>query len=154
MKSFKDGEGREWVLSVNVSSIQHVRDDLKVDLLQVADGKLIERFMSDPILVGDIAWCLCREQAEGRNITETQFASAMGGDAIEQALTALLEEIIDFFPSRKRDVLRKAFARLTALQDELIDIAEARIDSKELDDEIGQALASLAKGLYGKGVSE
>ncbi len=39
-----------------------------------------------------------------------------GGDAIDSATTALLEELVDFFPKGKRELLAKALGKLKTLE--------------------------------------
>jgi hypothetical protein len=54
-----------------------------------------------------VIYCICKPDADAQNISDEDFGNAMGGDAIEHATTALLEELVDFFPEAKRLVLRK-----------------------------------------------
>mgnify|MGYP005827549127 CR=1 FL=1 len=47
MKTFTDNAGRTWTIQVNVDAIRRVRDLLKVNLLEVVEGKLLEQLISD-----------------------------------------------------------------------------------------------------------
>ena len=42
------------------------------------------------------------EAAEKQKISDEDFGRGLGGDAIDSATTALLEELVDFFPQRRR----------------------------------------------------
>jgi hypothetical protein len=66
----------------------------------------------------------------------------MAGDAIEHATTALLEELVDFFPQGKRRVLHKALAKLQAVEARAVEYAQARLEDPELDRRIEAALNS------------
>src|SRR5687767_1850112 len=116
MKTFQDNAGRTWTVQVNVDAIKRVRDLAKVDLLEVVEGKLIERLVSDPILLCDVLYCVCKVEADAQGISDGDFGRAMGGDAIDGATAALLEELVGFFPQGRRKVLAKALAKLRNLE--------------------------------------
>ena len=99
MKLFKDNEGRQWQVVVNVATLKRVRDLTKTDLLDVVNGDLIQRLTLDPVLLVDCLFALCKTQADQRNVTDVQFGEGMAGDAIDAATTALLEPRATFEPT-------------------------------------------------------
>ncbi len=115
MKSFTDNKGRTWTLEVTVATVKRVRALCKVDLNSIVEldknnkpsAELLERLSSDPVLLVDVLYAVCKPQADKLGITDEDFGESMAGDAIEQATTALLEEVIDFFPESKRMVMQK-----------------------------------------------
>lgn len=115
MKSFTDNTGRTWTLVVNVSAIRRVRALCGVDLCSIVEldkdnkpnTELLERLSTDPVLLVDVLYAVCKPECDGRNVSDEDFGSAMAGDAIEHASSALLDEIIDFFPRTKRMLLQK-----------------------------------------------
>lgn len=150
MKTFKDNADRTWTVTVNVDAIKRVRSLLNIDLMEAVEGKLIERLIGDPVLLCDVIYCVCKEDADAKGITDEEFGRAMAGDAIELATTALLEELVDFFPQGKRQLLRKALAKLETLQETMLAVVSERLDSPELD---AQLLAELRKLGDSSGVS-
>ena len=142
MKTFKDNADRTWTVTVNVDAIKRVRSLLSIDLMEAVEGKLIERLIGDPVLLCDVIYCVCKEDADAKGITDEEFGRSMAGDAIELATTALLEELVDFFPQGKRQLLRKALAKLETLQETMLAVVSERLDSPELD---AQLLAELRK---------
>ena len=142
MKTFKDNADRTWTVTVNVDAIKRVRSLLSIDLMEAVEGKLIERLIGDPVLLCDVIYSVCKEDADAKGITDEEFGRAMAGDAIELATTALLEELVDFFPQGKRQLLRKALAKLETLQETMLAVVSERLDSPELD---AQLLAELRK---------
>ena len=143
MKSFNDNAGRTWTVQINVDAIKRVRDLVNVNLLEVVDGKLLERLISDPILLCDVIYALCKVDADQKNISDVDFGRAMGGDAIETATTALLEELVDFFPPARRKLLAKALGKLRALEIAAIKAVDAKLDSAELEQRMQAELARL-----------
>ena len=118
MKSFTDNLGRTWTLVVNVAAIKRVRALCGVDLNAIVEidknnnptAELLERLSTDPVLLVDVLYAVCKPECDSKNITDEDFGAAMAGDAIEQATAALLDEVVDFFPTAKRAALQKILA--------------------------------------------
>jgi hypothetical protein len=145
MRTFCDNAARTWTVQINVDAIKRVRDLAQVNLLEVVEGKLLERLISDPVLLCDVIYCVCKPEADAKAIADTDFGRAMAGDAIDSATTALLEELVDFFPQGKRRVLSKALAKLKALETAALTAVETRLDSPELEKRMAAQLAELAE---------
>ena len=143
MKTFTDNTGRAWSLAINVDAVKRVKALVNVDLLQAVEGKLIEQLVADPILLCDVVFCLCKPQADQLGVSDEDFGRAMAGDAIEQATSAMLEELVDFFPSRRRALLTKAVGKFRTLQETVLTAAEARLDSGLIEKRLAVELAAL-----------
>jgi len=141
MKTFTDNAGRTWTVAINVECIKRVKTLLSVNLLDAIEGKLIEKLVSDPILLCDVIFAICKPEADTKEISDEEFGRAMAGDAIDNATTALLEELVDFFPSGKRQVLAKALAKLKTFQSKAVETASKRLDDPRLDQQL-EALLS------------
>lgn len=128
MRSFKDENGKPWTLSINVGTVKKVRGLAKVDLLDLRDGNLFSELSSDPVKLGDVLWVLCEDEAKAAGIDEIAFGRALAGDALEAATTALLEEIVDFFPKPQRDILRKALAKGREMQERTLAKTMRQVD--------------------------
>ena len=143
MKTFKDNAGRSWTITVNVDAIKRVRSLLDVNLMEAVEGKLLEQLVTDPVLLCDIIYVLCKPKADAQQISDEDFGRAMAGDAVEHATTALLEELVEFFPLPKRRLLTKALEKLKTLEAKALEVAEKRLDSPELEAEMEAALKEL-----------
>lgn len=141
MQTFTDNAGRVWSVAINVNAIKQVKALAGVDLLETVGGKLLERLVSDPVTLCDVLYALCKSEADAKGLTDEDFGRSMGGDAIDGATTALLEELVSFFPSRRRTILQKALSKLRTLESKILTAAEARIDSPEIDKAIEKMLA-------------
>ena len=141
MKTFNDATGRVWTLAINVDAIKRVKSLVSVDLLDAVNGKLLEKLVSDPILLCDVLYSLCKPQADASGVSDSDFGRSMAGDVIDLATQAFMEELVDFFPSRRRTVLQKALAKLKNLEAKVLTAAEAKMDSPEIDAVIEKMLA-------------
>jgi len=140
MKTFHDNKARKWAITLNIDALKRVRSLLDVDLMDAVNGKLLERLIIDPVLLCDVIYCVVKPDADAKEITDEDFGRAMAGDAIERATNALLEELVDFFPERKRLVLTKALAKLDKFENLAIEAADRRLESGELDRQMEAAL--------------
>jgi len=160
MKTFNDNAGRTWTVSINVDAIKRVKGLLDINLLDVASGEskgndrgLLGRLSGDPILLCDVLFALCKPEADTRKVSDEEFGRGMAGDAIDHATTALLEELVDFFPQAKRRVLDKALRKLRTLEARVLDVAERKLDSPALDRAVEAALAELPGAVIDEGTA-
>ena len=141
MRTFQDRAGRTWSVAVNVDAVKRVRSLLSVDLLELGEGKLLEKIAADDVMLVDIIYVLVKPEADTQKVTDVDFGRAMAGDAIDTAWKAFLEELSDFFRSpAKRRVLRKALAKLDVFETKAMDFAEKRLDSLDLERQLDEAL--------------
>jgi hypothetical protein len=153
MKTFPDTTGRTWTVAVTVDAIKRVRGLANVDLMTVIDGKLVGRLSTDPVLLVDVLYALCKPEADAAGVSDEDFGRAMAGDAIGLATDALLEDLADFFPSARRTVLRKALAKTRAVEARAGEIAGAKIDAMDVEDLMRRALGGSAGSSPGPSAS-
>jgi hypothetical protein len=143
MKTFTDNAGRTWTLAINVDVLKRVRGLVDVNLLDIIDGKLIERMYRDPVLLCDVVYAVCKPEADARSVSDEDFGRAMAGDAIEQATKALLEELVLFSPSpRDRASLQRVLETTWRVMDRARDLVEARLATVDAEQIVAQALAT------------
>ncbi len=151
MKTFTDNTGRTWTLSVTVGTIKRVRALCGVDLANiitiVPGGKpkvdLLEQLASDPVLLVDMLYAVCKPEADSKGISDEDFGRAMAGDAIEFATGALLDEVIDFFPAVKRQVFSKILNATRRFETKSKQALEEFLKDPELDGRIDAAIEAL-----------
>ncbi len=132
MKTFTDNAGNTWSLSITVDAVKRVRSLLSVNLMDVIEGTLLEKLSEDPVLLCDVLFAVVKPEADAKGITDEQFGRAMGGDAIEAATAALLDDLVDFFPSQRRKLLGRALAKFKTFEEKAMKHANAKLDA--LDD--------------------
>ncbi len=136
MRTFNDNAGRTWTIAINVDTIRRVRSLVSVDLLEAVEGKLIERLAGDPILLCDVIYVICKPEADSRSITDEDFGRSMAGDAIEHATTSLLEELVDFFPKSRRQLLSKALVKFRHLETKAIELVNQQLDDPLMEQKL------------------
>ncbi len=153
MKSFTDNQGRAWTLVVNVAAIKRVRALCDVDLNAIVEidkdnnpsTKLLERLSSDPVLLVDVLYAVCKPDCDQKNVSDQDFGAAMAGDAIDHATAALLDEIVDFFPEAKR----LAFKKILSATRRFEEIAKKRLETMLQDGKFEEKLVSELERLTG-----
>ncbi|MBN2559363.1 MAG: hypothetical protein JXQ75_00330 [Phycisphaerae bacterium] len=149
MKTFKDTAGRVWSVQLDVAALKRVRSLLNVNLLEVIEGKLIDRLSGDPVFLCDVLYAVVKIEADAQKVTDEDFGRAMGGDALDGATAAFLEELVDFFPQARRRLLRRTLEKLGVFQAKALAVAEQRLASPELDAKFESALAELGSSSGG-----
>ncbi len=137
MKNFRDNKDREWTVSVNVTTVKRVKDLLDVDLMTlVAEDAnptehLLYRLYTDPVLLCDVVYVVCKPDADSQGVSDEDFGKAMAGDAIDRATAALLEEIVNFSPNpRDRSRLRRVLETTATMLDKAQDLLDRRLDTE------------------------
>jgi hypothetical protein len=149
MKTFTDNAGRTWTIVLTVNEVKRVKALLPgADLMAgVADGTLLERIGNDFVFMCDVVYAVVKPQADALKVTDEDFGRAMAGDCLEKAATALVEELVDFFPEAKRRLLAKAWAKLRNLHTTVTDRVMTELDSPELDNRLKDEIeAFFARG--------
>lgn len=134
MRQWDDDKGETWTIDIHVGAIKRVRAATEVDLAAALEGKVLERLAEDVALFVDILWVLSADQAEKKDppCTEEDFASHLRGDAIDRATEAFLQELVDFFPQRRRKSLRKILEKRDLLEEKLLSLAETKMDDPRI----------------------
>ena len=153
MKSFTDNAGRTWMVTVNVAAIKRVRALCGVDLNAIVEmdeknnpsTKLLERLSTDPVLLVDVLYAVCKNEADTQGITDEEFGMAMAGDAIDHATAALLDEVVNFFPEAKR----QAFQKILSATRRFEKIAREKLESLICNSRFEEDLVSKLEQLTG-----
>ena len=143
MQTYRDNAGRTWTVAIDVAAIKRVRALIGYDLLSMLNGNGSQRLITDPVLLVDVLYALCRPEADRLSVTDEEFGRSMAGDAIEHATQALLEELVSFCPNpRDRKNLRRAVSAMWTTMEKARDVMESRIES-DLESEMNRRLAAL-----------
>jgi len=135
MHVFRDAAGREWSLTISIATVKRIKALAGVNIVEeISNARLLERLCVDPVLLCDILYAICKPDADRLGVTDEQFGQALAGDAIEAATNAMLQELVDFFPTRRRAVLKKALAAAEKMDEAQLAAVEKKIDAMALVD--------------------
>lgn len=104
MKAFKDNEGREWAIKINIGSARRVREQTGHDLLNIEQGDppLIQVLGTDAMTLAEVILAIITPQMEERDMTEDDVYDAFDGAVTRDAEAAFWDELRDFFQAQGR----------------------------------------------------
>lgn len=153
MQTFTDKNGKKWVIELNVGTARKVLAECNVDLINVLDfdekkneKNVLERLAEDPILLADVLYSLCGEQAKKENIDDFAFATLFNAQTIIEATEALMEEVINFSPPVRQKVLRKIYETGKSLMGKMEQEVEKALESPEFANILEEELQNLSTG--------
>ena len=152
MKIFKDNSGREWKISITVEAVKRVRSLCGINLLDVikieekkVTADLLDQLATDPVLLVDVIFCICRPQADELNVSDVEFGESMTGDTVEAATAALMEELINFFPEAKKKILRLILDTGSRIKRQALLTVDKLLASPELEEAISKLENDVSK---------
>lgn len=126
MPKFTDNQGREWSVYIDIPIARKIRKQLDVNILDIA--KALPELAADPILLCDVLFLACQDQASQKGVTDEEFGRSLVGDAIGQASEALVDALINFSPPRQREMLQNLKMISMKLQDQQTGMVQQTID--------------------------
>ncbi len=142
MASFKDAQDREWTVRIDVNALKAVRDELDFDLLTQQGAEQLAKLAADPILLVATLYVLCKDQIDERELSPEEFGAAFLGEAIAEAVDALMEGMIGFFPERQRRILMRVKEKSNQAVEQALAKVEAALDSGEMARTIEDRISS------------
>jgi hypothetical protein len=146
--SFVDEAGRTWILALNVGNSNRLFRDHGIDLARIQDPRPLLKIVEDPYNFAAALWTLCESQAVAAGVSPEAFAEALGGPAMDTALTALVEATIQLQPASKRGALRAIIEKVFKAQSDGMAAVEKWAD--ESGPKISQKIVDLAKAELAK----
>lgn len=153
-KTFKDNTGGEWEPEVNVVTIGRVRAMLDINLLElvVPESDLGQR-LTDPCLLVNVIYLLCKDQADKGEISDEEFGRLMTPppddpdfSCIEDAAQLMIEGVINFSPRGIRPAHRKVLEAARTFQkkqaEKINTLVESQGFEKMLNEEIDKQLVA------------
>lgn len=161
MQKFIDRAGRIWIVDIDNTTLRRVKSLTGVHLLEAIDGDLVTRLSTDPLLLGDVLYAICKPQADNQQVSEESFGEGLAGNAIDDASAALLEALIGYFPESRRRLLRKAAEKQKMIETRGLTAIEKRLDDpnlvykivKDLEQNLKLAVPTLNDSLSGSPAS-
>lgn len=135
MASFRDAQGREWVIKIDLGAMLDVQDRTGLDLPQLmrSDDNIARVIFGDVTATARALWVLCDKQAKELGLSEREFMRLFDGPTLQEATKALLVSVANFSPRSRigaamatttTEILdamdREAIARLSLMKAEIL----------------------------------
>jgi len=142
---FSDAAGRDWSTAITVTTVKRVREMADVLLTDAAETNLIERLTGDVMLLADTLNAVCRPQAEQRQITSEQFGELLAGDVIDRACESLMDDLIRFFPSGRRAIVRRLVTTSREVEAKQMELLKAKLTDEQVAAMIQRQMTTAAE---------
>ena len=108
MHTFIDKKNRTWKIDLNFYVVRQIRERCQINLDNIIEEKAkpIEILANNPQKLVDTLFVICEEQLKAADLTDIDFAKGFGGDTLELATKAFLEELYEYLPSSSRRILK------------------------------------------------
>lgn len=150
MQQVKDNEGRPWTIMISCAAVGRVLDLVKIEReVEVArpDGSTSKAKEVVPFQIGEAAlfgevlgilrqrflvlgetlYAVVKPQCDEKNISRDAFLEGLAGDALEAMHKALIDEIIEFLPTKVRGMARVLRAKFDEMGEALLETAEQQL---------------------------
>jgi len=145
MRTFKDNQGREWTIAINVDVAKRVLDLTGISVVTLTPETL-DKMVSDAIKLVDVVYAIVKPQADSRSVARSDFDASIGGASLDNAIDAFIEELISFFPKRQRDLLAKVWTKSSQAVDMVVQEIGARLDDPATLNQIRLSVATMLSG--------
>lgn len=158
---FVDLSGREWEVVITVGIIRKVRQVLSIDLADAFDfdtaGKpktdVLKNIAEDPVLLIDVLYCICEEQAKARSVSDVAFGELFStGELIEAATNALLQGLLQFLPPAKRLAMEKILQIANRNMQRMQEETRKALENPQVQAEIDKAWSEQFMNMQGSSV--
>lgn len=125
---FTDEQKRQWNLKITIGKAMLLRDEMNLDVNQLIDPKsgLIHELLVDSWKFLDILLLLTREERKALAVSDKDFADALGGETLDEAMEAFLFGVT----SSLKKLQRRAFAAMTRQLTTGMEMAAAKIETQ------------------------
>lgn len=154
--TFKDCQGRDWNLKINLGTVNRLRDANVIDLMRLTENNMerYRKLMTDPCDLVGVVWEILKPAAG--DVTLQEFMESLDGDAIDDMMACFSRALADFFPAL-RSLILKGMEKGTQLRKVASDNATAMIDridpTTALNAEIEKTEKEIAKMIGSAGTS-
>jgi hypothetical protein len=128
MKTFKDSKDRSWDIEVNGETIHRVQTLCDLLLTELIGGTAATDLAANPIRLFSVLYAVCKPMADERKIDEAAFRAAIGGDSLDGAIDALIDEVVGFFPKSRRSVAQALVSKGREVENLLVTQTLAKIN--------------------------
>lgn len=129
MEKIKLSSGKTVDLSISAGSVELVKNQLKVSLVDLGSTGVIEKMMDDPMLLCNVMYLLCKRSCDEQKISADDFAYGLEGKEIEECTRLFIEELINFLPQSKKTILRQSLKMQNELNQKMVESSMAKMET-------------------------
>lgn len=128
MATFKDGDGREWRITITVGALRRLRK-AGCDLLESFAGQAgLMRLYDDSVLVCDMLAVLLAKDFEARKVPADVFEDSLTEEHIAAGRDAILLGLERFFTGPRADLVRHVRRVMPELRRQMMEKAAESIE--------------------------
>jgi hypothetical protein len=137
MRTFKDKNGLDWTIDLNVGDAMRVRRaDARFDLFDCTkevDGVPLPGVLFDDVpTFWELLYLLVKPQADERGINAEAFGALMSAEALVKSQFVFFDEWRDFFRDLQQPTKAMALEKTVSLRRKQIDLMEATAKSPRI----------------------
>lgn len=150
MPSFKDRKGNEWQVELDAPTIEEIKDDHGISLVNLDSDPLL-KLRNEPMVLVACVSVICRDQQKERGMTPLDFAKALPSPP-DAMLDAVRDAVIGFFPSGRASHVREVLSKFDQMGNKTDEIAQAKMQQVMDDPKVMTALNRQADEVIGKAI--
>jgi len=126
MASFKGRDGSEWRVELDAPTIEEIKADHGVNLVNLETDPL-GPLRNDPMMLVTVISALCREQIDAKKLTPREFAKQLPSPP-DAMLDAVRDAVISFFPSGRASHIREVLEKFGQMNEKTDQLTTAKMD--------------------------
>jgi hypothetical protein len=150
MPSFKDRKGNEWRVELDAPTIEEIKADHGISLVNLDSDPLL-KLRNDPMILVACVSVICRDQQKERGLQPIDFARLLPSPP-DAMLDAVRDAVIGFFPSGRALHVREVLAKFDQMAGKTDEIAQAKMAQVMSDPKIMESLNRQADDVIGKAI--
>lgn len=144
--AFRDDAGRDWTIRLTSQLIDDVLDLTQVDI--IPEGENVSGVIGlclNHRLLSKVLWCVCRKQAEAKQVDERSFKEGLEATALAKGWEAMVDAIIFFIQETRGTALARAFQEVTEAEIRVIEAGATEMLQVLQASEVDVAMKDTAK---------
>lgn len=118
MHTFKDANGKEWSIHLDVTVTRKIRSSTNVDLHMLDKDSITRLTTNDETLV-DVLYVICEDQIKAEGLDAKGFACCLIGETLDDACDALMSEVVFITRRNRKQVVATAWEKTKAAEEKL-----------------------------------
>jgi len=146
MRSFKDKNGKEWVLDLTVGDVSRIKATSRFNLF---DAEILREVYLDELVSYELLWKIVEPVATAQNVSEPEFGKSIAAFSLYDARQALLEELRDFFQNLQKPEVVELLEKMVKWHKAALDQWKTKLAGFDLDTKVETAISEQLNVAFG-----